>query len=128
MSDDASLAAYNRYAERVAVALNVRRNLHTDRIMPWGVVNTGFLSRMDSARNELRIALEAAADAEERASTGRPKFEIGALVVLIRPACAEIPGGPVFRVEERKKSHVRLRESPYWWPEEIFRLAPQPEA
>jgi hypothetical protein len=123
MSDDASLAAYDRYA-RIVRCLSCARICESS----GPDAEHKFLTAMDSAREELRIALEAAADAEERALTGRPKFKIGALVVLIRPASAKIPGGPVYRVEERKKSHVRLRESPYWWPKEIFRLAPTANA
>jgi hypothetical protein len=130
MSDDASLAAHDRYAERVLFALHARHwaRLALAAKTDWIAIDRAFSHRINSAREELHIALEAAADAEERATTDRPKFGLGALVVLIRPACAEIPGGPVYRVEGRSKSHVRLRGCDYWWPEEIFRLAPTANA
>jgi hypothetical protein len=67
MSDDASLAAHDRYAERVLFALNER---HQARI----AIDRAFSHRINSAREELHSALEAAADAEERATTDRPKF------------------------------------------------------
>jgi hypothetical protein len=56
--------------------------------------------------------------------TDQPKFQIGALVVLINPNVADIPDGPVFCVEECKASEIRVSQSSFWWPEQIFRLAP----